>query len=436
MITQQPTPVNTVVGETATFTVQALGGSLTYQWSDGVTPIAGATNNVLTLSNLSVGQSGGYSVLVTNALGSTNSLTVQLNVQTTILQHRYSFVSDASDSVGGANGTLVAGSSPATINNGLMLPGTGTSGNPSGYVSLPNGIVQGDTSVTVECWVTQNQANTWAEIWSFGVNGGSVNFALIPSSPTPNMRVAFTPNGNERDIIAAGPLPSGSEQYVAVTYDNSNLTGSLYTNGALYASTVLPSAAYSPGSYGSTSFDTFGSDPFGGDAQFNGTLFELRVWHGVLSPLNIAVDEAAGPTVLVTNFTPTSVTVTVTNATLVGEETEPATAVANFQGVSGVTVTGAVTNWTSSNTNILTVNSTGLITAVGAGSATMVSGDGCRRDGDQRFHHGSHGDTANNHPRNPKTRRACLRVGGRHFMPASPISALDRSRIAGFSTTA
>ncbi|HZV36934.1 MAG TPA: LamG-like jellyroll fold domain-containing protein, partial [Verrucomicrobiae bacterium] len=372
-ITQQPSPVTAVVGETATFTVQALGGSLNYQWNKGNTPISGATNNTLVLSNLTLSQSGSYSVTVSNSLGSTNSISVALNVQTAILQHRYSFVSDASDSVGGANGTLIAGNNPATIANGLFLPGSGTSGNPSGYVSLPNGVLQGDTSVSIECWATQNQPNTWAEIWSFGVNGGSQNFGLIPSSPQPNMRVAFTPPGNgEVDIMANAPMPSGVEEYLAVTYDNSDLTGSLYTNGVLYANVVLPNSNYSPGNYGNSTDDTIGSDPYGGDAQFNGTVYELRIWNGALSPLQLAVDAAAGPGTVVTNLTPQSVTVSVTNSSLVGGQTEQADVTATFQGVTGsVEVTGAATNWTSADTNILVVNNTGLITAISAGSTTV-----------------------------------------------------------------
>jgi hypothetical protein len=296
-----------------------------------------------------------------------------LTVRDAILAHRYSFVNDASDSVGGANGTLAGGTPAATINNGLTLPGTGTSGTPSGYVALPNGLVQGFTSVSVECWAIQNQANTWAEIWSFGINGGQENFAFIPSSPTPNMRVAFTPapNGAERDIQSSGPMPSGAEQYIAVTYNNVSLVGDLYTNGVFCAAATLPDTTYSPGNYAATTLDTLGLDPYSGDAQFNGTIFEVRIWNGALSPLAVAVDEAAGPSVIVTNFIPTAVNVSVTNATLDGEETEQASVSANFQGVSGVNVTGAVTNWASANTNILTVSSSGLITAVGAGSTTI-----------------------------------------------------------------
>ena len=49
----------------------------------------------------------------------------------------------------------------------------------SGYVSLPGGILTNTSSITVECWVTQNQGNGWAEVWDFG-NNGNQNFALIP----------------------------------------------------------------------------------------------------------------------------------------------------------------------------------------------------------------------------------------------------------------
>src|SRR5579863_4833136 len=82
------------------------------------------------------------------------------------LQHRYSFTTDGSDSVGGANGTLVGNA--FVTNNSLRLPGGGTSATPQGYVSLPSGIVSNDSSITVECWVTDTAGSTWAEVWCFG----------------------------------------------------------------------------------------------------------------------------------------------------------------------------------------------------------------------------------------------------------------------------
>jgi uncharacterized repeat protein (TIGR03803 family) len=80
-ITTQPTNQTVGAGNTATFTVVA-GGSppLNYQWSFNTTNLIGATNATLTLANAQLNLSGNYSVLVTNAYGSTNSVTVTLTV--------------------------------------------------------------------------------------------------------------------------------------------------------------------------------------------------------------------------------------------------------------------------------------------------------------------------------------------------------------------
>jgi hypothetical protein len=224
--TQKPANLTVAVGETAVFSAQALGGSLSYQWSLGATPITGATNNTLTLTNVALTDAGTYSITVANTQGTTNASAV-LTVAQAILEHRYSFVSDASDSVGGPawNGTIVApnGGSPATIASGLSLPGGGGGGF-SGYVALPSGILTNTSSITVECWVTQNQANGWATVWDFA-NSGSQNFELCPNPERNinNLDVAITPNGGEIDTITGSPFPSGSEQYVTFSFNGSTL---------------------------------------------------------------------------------------------------------------------------------------------------------------------------------------------------------------------
>ena len=62
------------------------------------------------------------------------------------LIHRYSFISNANDEVGTANGTVEGG---AMFSGGaLVLNGT------NGYVALPAGIVNGLPAVTIETWAT------------------------------------------------------------------------------------------------------------------------------------------------------------------------------------------------------------------------------------------------------------------------------------------
>jgi uncharacterized protein YjdB len=378
-VSQNPVNTSAVATESASFSAQALGGDLTYQWSFDGTPIAGATNNSLILTNLTMDESGTYSVLIANTIGSTN-LSATLTVNQAVLLHRYSFVSDASDSVGGANGTIIAptgvGGSAVTINNGLTLPGGGGGGF-SGYVALPAGILTNAPSLTIEAWVTQNTANQWGTVWDFG-NNNNVNFELCPY-PNPTARnngktlVAFEPNANENDLDSPFMFPIGLEQYVTLTVNSVTLVGNLYTNNVPEGSINLPNTSFLPsniGGAGGTTENWLGNDVFG-DTQFQGTIYELRIWNGVVSTNYLAISAAAGPGVVVTNTSVQSLTVQVPNASMIAGQTQQASALGTFLQASGVDITTWITNWASSDPSILTVNQQGVIAAVNTGSATI-----------------------------------------------------------------
>ena len=79
---------------------------------------------------------------------------------------------------------------------------------------------------------------------------------------------------------------------------------------------------------------------------------------------------AAGPSVVVNNLAVTSLSVSVVTSML-GSQTQQATVTGNVPQVSNVSLTAAVTNWTSSNPSTLSVSSSGLITANSGGTATV-----------------------------------------------------------------
>ncbi len=86
-ITGPPVGQSLLTGQTATFSVTATGdGPLSYQWQKGGMAlhdggqISGSTGPVLTISNLTVQNSGAYSVLVRNAVGSAQSRSAILTV--------------------------------------------------------------------------------------------------------------------------------------------------------------------------------------------------------------------------------------------------------------------------------------------------------------------------------------------------------------------
>jgi len=83
LITSQPKAASVSIGATVTFRVTASGAPLTYQWQFNGMAIAGATVSSLSLTNVQVADAGDYSVVVTNAAGSTTSQPAKLTVDPT-----------------------------------------------------------------------------------------------------------------------------------------------------------------------------------------------------------------------------------------------------------------------------------------------------------------------------------------------------------------
>jgi hypothetical protein len=80
-ISAQPTDKTVLAGATASFSVAAAGTApLTYQWKKGGTAITGATATTYSILTTVVGDSGSYTVTVSNAAGSITSSAATLTV--------------------------------------------------------------------------------------------------------------------------------------------------------------------------------------------------------------------------------------------------------------------------------------------------------------------------------------------------------------------
>jgi hypothetical protein len=85
-ITAQPADQTVPVGQTATFSVTALGTTpLNYQWQKGTSPIAGATSTSYTTAATTTADNGSqFNVVVSNAIGSATSKAAILTVNPAI----------------------------------------------------------------------------------------------------------------------------------------------------------------------------------------------------------------------------------------------------------------------------------------------------------------------------------------------------------------
>lgn len=218
--------------------------------------------------------------------GKTNSATVQVkNVAT--LAHRYSFTTDASDSVGGANGALQG----AAAVSGGQLQLTGADGD---YLQLPSGMLTNYNSVTIDTWVNLGVAQNWARLWEFAdVSAGPTEQNAFYFSPGWNPN---PPNGNfynagfpwAGNVFVSGAL--GSES-VHITCEYGNGWLEVYTNGVLEASVANLVA---PASSAGINSATIGHSPFS-DPGINGSVDEFRIYNGLLAPDEITASDLLGP---------------------------------------------------------------------------------------------------------------------------------------------
>jgi uncharacterized protein YjdB len=318
------------------------------------------------------------SAVVTATRGAkTSSATISVADVPLVLAHRYSFTDGdgtvAVDSVDAAwNGTI---RNASIVNNEVVLPGGTFSSDPStAHVDLPNGILTNFNSITIESWVTINGQTNWARLYDFGnsvggediSNGGTSYMMLAPQGNGNDLWAEVTPGQVTRRIN--NPMPVGIKTHVVYTIDALANTASLYLDGNLVALTT--GATLRPKNLGVTLNNWIGRSQFN-DLALNANVDEFRMWTRALKGSHVALSAYAGPNVVFTNATVVSVSVNLQTNTMIGGTTQQASVVANFAQTNGVPATGAVTNWTSSNTNVVTVNASGLITAVGPGNATI-----------------------------------------------------------------
>jgi hypothetical protein len=309
-------PQNVTVPETylGTFSVAASGTPpLYYQWSRNGSPIANATNADYSLNAFLADSGAIFSVVVSNFANSTphtvtssNATLTVVTQQAAVIQHRYNFneaVGDVTlhDRVGSADGAVV-GNGVFTGDGKLVLDGIAS------YVNLPNNLVTGITSITIEAWVQDDGSGGWARIFDFGNSTGGEDFPIGPgvngtqymflSAPSGfgNLRGAYTiGGGGAPEQIVEWPgtsLPVGQLKHVVWISSEPAHTGRLFVDGVQVAENTA--VTLTPDALGPTVNDWLGRSQWP-DPLFKGQFDEFRIWSGAMTPAQVAASFAAGP---------------------------------------------------------------------------------------------------------------------------------------------
>jgi uncharacterized repeat protein (TIGR03803 family) len=230
-----------LVGETATFAVTAIGSKpLFYRWqrnginlNDGGN-ISGATTSDLTIANVSLSDAATYSVVVTNAIGSSTSA--------------------------GATLTVISSNAPdVTLSSVYSFTGGIDGANPNGLTLATNGVLYGTAqhggSNGLGTIFQLNSSGSPAGLYSFrGTNDGATPFAALTQGPDGNFYgTAFQggayDNGTVFKITPAGAfttlvslnITNGDLPYAGLTLaTDGNFYGATYqgpTKGSLFKMT-------------------------------------------------------------------------------------------------------------------------------------------------------------------------------------------------------
>jgi len=283
VITQSPISQSLYQGYPATFTVVATGGQLTYQWKSNNVAISGATNATFSISSVTTGSAGTYTVDVNNPVGPLVSASATLTVKVPVSSYesvvagtkpefwlRYSetgpVLQDTATNSGslGIPGTGLYFGSVSRLQTGALAGTNSTAVSFSGgRVSVPYSASLNPAVFTVEAWLKPNAVNApgtlTCPLSSVHIADPRSGWLIYQSDTGWNFRT-YNQNGTTTAIsITGGPAPVVGQWYhVVASWDGT--VGKVYVNGGLSATSATatyvpnPDGAFSVGARNDAAF--------------------------------------------------------------------------------------------------------------------------------------------------------------------------------------
>jgi len=292
------------------------------------------------------------------------------------LNNRWSFNAPA----GGTTVTDSVAGVVATLNGNASLDGTEVNldGSSGTFVSLGGGLLAGLQAVSLEGWANSATSPDNVHLFEFSDGGGTGNaylrYVIHDGGNTDNSFELADVSGFPNQKLSSPIGWGGVLVHVVCVYDPVNGIQSIYTNGILEALRTFP-ANQTPLSSVSTNEASLGQSPWHayGDPYMAGAISEFRIWNGALNPLQIAALDQAGTGSANTNYgTVTGIQLQVA-FTMQQNTFQQAAVLATALGLTARPNIASLATYSSGDTNILTVNSSGVITGVAQGSATVTA---------------------------------------------------------------
>lgn len=294
-IVTAPLDATVLVGGTAKFEVVAAGPKpIAYQWKKNGQALTGEISSKLTLSNLTLADTGSkITADISNSFGTTTTPAATLTVLnvTGPLIHQFTFNDGtANDSIGGMKGALKG---TATVVNGQLS----LDGSDGGFVLLSDYAMPPAGSATVVAWFrTSSTVGKSSRVFDFG--SGTLNYLYFTPMTDAGGVARFgmkTGDDAETSVSSTPMLNDDREHMVTAVIDSTpsetgaNGTMYLYVDGSLVGSADLN------GTITLASLDSGPQNYLGksqwvntGDLPYQGFIDEVRVYSSALSQQDIA----------------------------------------------------------------------------------------------------------------------------------------------------
>jgi hypothetical protein len=285
----QPTNQITVAGDNITFSVLAGGTQpLTYQWRLNGTNLTAATASSLALANVQLSDSGSYSVLISNSVGTLLSSNAVLTVTAPPpcaappagIISWWQAESNALDLTGLDNGTLVGGLGYAPGKVGQAFSFNGIDAEVRLGTSAGN---FGTNDFTIEFWIQTTSTRVLESVlgkrpacngdstgfWDMRIGNGRLEMALMAPGVT-----------DYNQLDATRQVNDGVFHHIA--FVRQGTTGTLYIDGTVEVSGSTPGVTYlnTSGNFVIGRSACVGVD---GTQYFTGQLDEITVYQQALS---------------------------------------------------------------------------------------------------------------------------------------------------------
>lgn len=190
----------------------------------------------------------------------------------------------ASSIAAGTNQTkanLVGGATWTTGRSGGAVELDGV----NGHVTLPNGILNGLTDMTITTWVNQKELKKWGRIFDIGL--GTNNYIFLTASTDGDASRFVFKNGGAEQYATVSPAQQAANEWMHYAVTLSGSTATIYINGVEVARNS--NMTITPKDLGNTTLNYIGRSMFSADPYMKTKIDDFYVFNRSLSPAEIAL---------------------------------------------------------------------------------------------------------------------------------------------------